>query len=56
VDADAFVDDLINSIAIQLHGACDGLAGGCPICLTALERATLKMKFLDKVMKDCGLE
>jgi hypothetical protein len=56
VDADAFVDDLINSIAIQPHGACDGLTGGCPICLTALERATLKMKFLDKMMKDCGLE
>jgi hypothetical protein len=56
VDADAFVDDLFNCMATQAHKACGGLKGRCLVCLTALERATLKMKFMYKMMKDCGLE
>jgi hypothetical protein len=56
VDADAYVDKIINPMATQAHKACSGPEGGCPVCLTVLERATLKMKFLDKMMQDCGLE
>jgi hypothetical protein len=56
VNSDSFVDDILNSIAVDLHDACRGLDGRCPTCLSALERALRKMEFLDKMMKDCGLE
>jgi hypothetical protein len=56
VDAQAFVDDLMNALRIIAHGLCKGIAGGCPVCLAALEIALQKMAFLDKMMADCGLE
>ncbi len=56
VDSTAFVEDILNALGVPLHDACQGLEGACPVCTAALDRATLKMHFLDKVMKDCGLE
>ena len=56
VDAQAFVDDLLKALKVIAHALCSGLEGGCPICLAAFEVALQKMKFLDKMMKDCGLE
>jgi hypothetical protein len=54
VNSDSFVDDILNSVAVDLHEACNGLDGRCATCL-ALERALRKMEALDKMMKDCGL-
>ena len=56
VDTAAFVDDLLNALAVLLHEQCGGLEGNCPICTAAFERARTKMAFLDRMMKDCGLE
>ena len=56
VDAQAFVDDLLKALKVIAHALCSGLEGGCPICTAAFEVALQKMKFLDKMMKDCGLE
>ena len=56
VSAEAFVDDLFKCMAVTLHALCEGLAGGCAVCLAALEVAQAKMKLLDQMMKDCGLE
>ena len=56
VDAQAFVDDLLKSIAVMAHALCGGLEGDCPICIEALKGATAKMTFLDRMMKQCGLE
>jgi hypothetical protein len=46
----------MNALGVALHDACQGLEGACPVCTAAFDRATLKMQFLDKLMKDCGLE
>ena len=56
IDAQAFVDDLLKSLAVVLHDQCQGIEGGCPVCVAALEQARAKMEFLDKMMKQCGLE
>jgi hypothetical protein len=56
VDSTAFVDDIFNALGVPPHGACQGLEGACSVCMAALDRATPKMQFLDKLMKDCGLE
>jgi uncharacterized protein (DUF779 family) len=56
VDSTAFVDDLLNSLKVIFHASCNGLDGRCPVCLEALGAARHKMAFLDKMMKDCGLE
>jgi hypothetical protein len=56
VDSTAFVDDIMNALGVDLHDTCLGLDGACPVCMAALERATRKMQFLDRLMKDCGLE
>ena len=56
VDAQAFVDDLFKSLAVIIHSLCGGLEGSCPICMAALEEAKAKMIFLDRMMKQCGLE
>ena len=47
VDAQAFVDDLMKALRVIAHGLCKGIAGGCPVCLAALEIALQKMAFLD---------
>jgi hypothetical protein len=36
--------------------AASWLKGACVICIQVLEAALEKMNFLDKMMKDCGLE
>ncbi len=56
MDAQAFVDDLMKALRVIAHGLCKGIAGGCPVCLAALEIALQKMAFLDKMMKECALE
>ena len=56
VDAQAFVDDLLKALRVITHGLCKGIAGGCSMCLAALEIALQKMAFLDKMMKECALE
>ena len=56
IDAQAFVDDLLKSLAVALHDQCQGIEGGCPVCVAALEQARAKMEFQDKMMKQCGLE
>jgi hypothetical protein len=58
VDSTAFVDDILNALGVPPHDTCQGLEGACPVCTAALDRATFKMQFLDKMMprKDCCLE
>mmetsp|Transcript_41001 Transcript_41001/g.85559 ORF Transcript_41001/g.85559 Transcript_41001/m.85559 type:complete len:1077 (-) Transcript_41001:1365-4595(-) len=56
VDAQAFVDDLFKSLAVLIHDLCGGLEDSCPVCMAALEEAKAKMEFLDRMMKQCGLE
>ena len=56
VDMGEFVDDLLKSMATPVHPACRGLVGRCQICLKAQEAAQVKMQFLDRMMRDCGLE
>ena len=36
VDAQAFVDDLMNAKKVVAHDRCGGLEGECPVCLEAL--------------------
>ena len=56
VDAQQFVDDLMKSMRVESHASCGGLEGGCGACLSASERASVKMQFLDRMMKDCALD
>jgi hypothetical protein len=46
----------MNALSVDLHDACEELEGACPVCLAALERAVAKMRFVDKMVKDCCLE
>ncbi len=46
VNTDSFVDDILNSIAVDLHEACEGLDGRCATCVAALVRALRKMEFI----------
>ncbi len=55
IDSGAFVDDFLNSLAVLLHELCEGLEGGCPICMTAAEEVQPKVDALDKMMRECAL-
>ena len=55
IDSGAFVDDFLNSLAVLLHELCEGLEGGCPVCMAAAVEAQPKFDALDKMMTDCAL-
>ena len=61
VDIAAFVDDLLSSIATELHDACEGLDGNCevrsvPRRLRARHEEDEKMLIIDRILKDCGMD
>jgi hypothetical protein len=56
VDIAAFVDDLLSSIATELHDACEGLDGNCEVCRAAYALAMEKMLIIDRILKDCGMD
>jgi hypothetical protein len=56
VNATALVDNLQQALLVIAHAVCGGLNGGRPIYLAALETALKKLGFLNKSMKELGLE
>ena len=48
----AYVDDLFWALMIASHGACSGIAGGCPTSLEGLSKAKEHEKFVDFVLED----